>query len=398
MTNPVARQLRIAANTSSSTEAFARRTNEISRFISGIGRQNIELEKQISGDMSLCLVKTHPELEDFSHEGPISRFTLPLERLLGTKNPNSIYRKSKTLDELKDHFEPLIEELGKVVHESDVVLLGGTYFVPWCLLQAARRHQKPTVLCYAGILSMEITHLPDEIQMPLKLMEKDFYDPKLFYIFPSELTKRTVEGIFGRTLPHSEVIFNGVPSEFLAIDGPEKRETTIAFVGRNTHVKNPEFLLALKKSLERLHRPYNLAMVTGIDPGNRLIRDLRKAGVAVLEPLDTAELARFYRSISLVVSPSRFETFGNVPLECISCGTPALISPNMGVGEVFRHFGLGSYVADFSDPDKITQRIEPIISGEERIPQSLRERIKDELGWPKVIGRYLDLCLRAAFG
>jgi glycosyltransferase involved in cell wall biosynthesis len=194
------------------------------------------------------------------------------------------------------------------------------------------------------------------------------------------------------------VIFNGVPNEFLAIKGPEKRETTVAFVGRNTHVKNPEFLLGLKGALDRLHRPYNMTMVTGVDPNNPLIRDLRRAGVAVLEPLSTQELAKFYSSISIVVSPSRFETFGNVPLECVSSGTPALISQNMGVTEVFRHFGIESYVADFSDPHLIAERLDSIIGRGEKIPDSLRERIRNELSWPKVIGRYLELCARAAFG
>jgi hypothetical protein len=64
----MARRLHIVANTSSSSEAFARRTNEISRFVSGIARQGSELERGI-GAGSLAMIRTHPELRAFAREG-----------------------------------------------------------------------------------------------------------------------------------------------------------------------------------------------------------------------------------------------------------------------------------------------------------------------------------------
>lgn len=387
------RKLHIVGNTSSSTEAFARRTAEISRFVSGIGRQNSELERNIPDQVSLTLIKTHPTDTELILEGRVSRMTIPLEGLLGTKNPNNIYRLSGTLEELRFNFEPLIDEMAKSVRDADVVLLGGTYFVPWCLLQAARRLKKPAVLCYAGILSMEIAHLPPQIQGTLKRMEQDFYDPDLFYVFPSELTRTTVQGIFGRTLPKSEVVYNGVPQEFLAIRGPARKETHIAFVGRNTPVKNPEFLLGLKEALDRMHRNYTVKMVTGVDPHNSLIKELRKSGVVILEPLGTSELAGFYASTSVVVSPSRFETFGNVPLEAVSTGTPALVSPSMGVSEVFRSLGISDLVTDFGDAQAVAGKIEAVVESGRAVPEDVRQSIRSTLAWPQIIRRYLGICL-----
>jgi glycosyltransferase involved in cell wall biosynthesis len=393
MVKPVLRRVHIAANTSSSTEAFARRTNEISRFISGIGRQNSELERSIPDGMRLSLIKTHPTSSERRLEGRISRYTFSLEETLRTRNPNNIYRMSGSIEELRSNFEPLIEEISGIVREADVVLLGGTYFVPWCVLQAARRERKPAVLCYAGILSMEITHLPHEMQRTLRLMEQDFYDPNIFYIFPSQLTRKTVQEIFRRPLESSEVVYNGVPPEFLAIEGPSRKVTQVAFVGRNTPVKNPEFLLRLKSALDSMHRDYVVKMVTGIDPQNRLIKELKRAGVVVLEPLGTDELARFYASTAMVISPSRFETFGNVPLEALSTGTPALVSSNMGVSEVFSSLGMNELVTDFGDAREVAGRIEEAVERGESVPESVRRKIRAELSWPRVIRRYLDICL-----
>ncbi len=391
MAGPVIRNVHIVANTSSSTEAFARRTNEISRFVSGLGRQSSELERNLAGDMRLSLVRAHPTYREKTESGPVTRYVLPLAETIGTPNPNSIYRKAKSLDELEHAFAGLIDEMASIVKGADVVLLGGTYFVPWCLMKAARKERKPVVLVYAGILSMEITHLPEEMQETLRLMERDFYDPRIFYIFPSRLTKATVERIFGHSLDNSEVIFNGIPPEFLALKGPSTREYPIAFVGRNTPVKNPEFLLELARVLDK-----PLYMVTKEEADNKLIKDLRRASVVVLEPMESGKLARFYSSCGVVISPSRFETYGNVPLEAVSTGTPAIISSSMGVSEVFSILGLGNYISGFDDVLSVAGKLEGLLDSGERIPERVREKIRRELSWPSVISRYLEICSRLA--
>jgi glycosyltransferase involved in cell wall biosynthesis len=384
------KRLHIVANTSSSSEAFARRTNELSRFISGIARANCELERCI-GESSLSMIRVNPSTRESSSDGRITRHTLPLFETVGTLNPNNIYRKARSVDELRDAFAPLISEMSGIARDADVVLLGGTYFVPWCLLQAARALRKPVVLCYAGILSMEISHLPQDMQETLRLMEKDFYDPGIFYIFPSELTRKTVQGIFGQELRKCEVVYNGVPMEFLQ-EGDLKKEVAIAFVGRNTSVKNPEFLLPLSEELRKIDSAHQVHMVTSFDPNNSLLQRLRRAGVVVREPMDTPALADFYRSTRVVISPSRFETYGNVPLEAVSSGTPALISPTMGVGEVFSMLGISGYISSFEDPREVAHRLDSIIRGNESVSPEVRERIRKNLTWDRAISRYLEIC------
>lgn len=393
------RKLHIVGNTSSSTETFARRTNEITRYISGLARQEGELTRALRGGQSISLVRVDPESDGFFEEGSVRRHALSLKELTGQQNPNNIYRMSRDLNGLLGHFDPLISRMRRVITEesADVVLLGGTYYVPWCLLQAARSVGKPVVLCYAGILSKEITHLPEEMQHVLKLMEQDFYDPSIFYIFPSDLTRRTVEGIFGQKIPEYEVIYNGVPEEFLGFrESPGKQEFHIAFVGRFTSVKNPEFLLELAASLKEMGKQMEIGMVTKADGGNRLVRELRAKGVVILPPMDTAALGGFYRRTGVLISPSRFETYGNTPLEAVSSGTPALVSREMGVGEVFRMLGLTDLITDFSDVRSVIGKIERMLREGFRIPAAIAERIRESLAWPMVISRYLEICARRA--
>jgi len=394
------RKLHIVGNTSSSTETFARRTNELSRYISGLARQESELARGLKTGQSISLIRMDPEESSSSNEGIVRRHTLSLRALTGHANPNNIYRASGSINDLLNHFEPLIEGMRKIILEesADVVLLGGTYYVPWCLLQAARSTAKPVVLCYAGILSKEIAHLPDNIQSVLREMEQDFFDRSIFYIFPSGLTRKTVECIFGQKITNFEVVFNGVPEEFLGYrENVNRPEVQVAFIGRFTSVKNPEFLLELAESLKQMGKQMDIRMVTRAEENNPLVKQLRARGVVILPPMDTSSLGDFYRKTGVVISPSVFETYGNVPLEAVSSGTPALVSRNMGVSEVFNILGLSDLITDFSDVRAVIEKMEQMLMKGVRIPVEIADKIKESFAWPRIITRYMDICANWAF-
>jgi glycosyltransferase involved in cell wall biosynthesis len=188
-----------------------------------------------------------------------------------------------------------------------------------------------------------------------------------------------------------------VPEEFLGFrEAAGKPEFHVAFVGRFTSVKNPEFLLELATSLKEMGKWMEIRMVTMADGGNMLVRELRGKGVVILPPMDTATLGGFYRRTGVLISPSRFETYGNTPLEAVSSGTPALVSWNMGVGEVFRMLGLTDLITDFSDVRSVIDKIEQMLKEGFRIPAAIAEKIKENLAWPRVISRYLEICAKQA--
>jgi Glycosyltransferase len=90
------------------------------------------------------------------------------------------------------------------------------------------------------------------------------------------------------------------------------------------------------------------------------------------------ELARFYRMMDVIICPSHFETYGNIALEAAACGTPALISPNMGVAEQFRRFGMESNIISFKNTNNVFNKIKN--AAEHRVGRELRAELRNNLG------------------
>lgn len=111
-------------------------------------------------------------------------------------------------------------------------------------------------------------------------------------------------------------------------------------------------------------------------------------------------MGKFYRKINVVIAPSHFETFGNVAMEAIAVGTPALVSKRMGVYEVFTRLGLDDLILDFNDIEGVIRRIDEIIQNNATIPPKIRkliaELIAEFYSWDTVVKRYLEICAQQA--
>jgi glycosyltransferase involved in cell wall biosynthesis len=106
-----------------------------------------------------------------------------------------------------------------------------------------------------------------------------------------------------------------------------------------------------------------------------------------------AELLKFYSSQGLIICPSIFETFGNVPVEAVCAGIPVLVSDTMGCAEVLRQAGLDSMVMSFNDPKKVVERVKKLC-GQQILPKQINNlrRILD----PDVIHAEMMSVLRSA--
>ncbi|HYD91220.1 MAG TPA: glycosyltransferase family 4 protein, partial [Flavobacterium sp.] len=289
---------------------------------------------------------------------------------------SDIIKTSDSIHEFKESYEVVIEAYAQAIREEkpDMVLLNGTYYLPWCLFMAAERLNIPTVLHYHGILSKETEHWDEKPRKLFQDLERCFDSKKLFYIFPSDLTKQIVENeVFGHKVKKSSVLPNPIPLHFFDSKG-KKNKKTLGMVGRWTRIKNPLFFKSLAKYNQKKGSKFNINIVSDIKRGSKDWQDLSGL-VNFKRPVDNSKLTKLYQDMSVVLCPSYFETYGNVAQEAIATGVPALVSSNMGVAETFRKVGLHDWVVDFDSMKDIYKKIEQV--SKEDVPESSRNMMKE---------------------
>ena len=283
--------------------------------------------------------------------------------------------KVSTIGELQNSFEKLIYEYQNLItkHSPDLVLINGTYYVPWCLYQAVKSTKIPTILHYHGILSKEVSHWKEGPRTIMNQMEKNFDNSRLFYLFPSQLAKKTVEEeVFGHLIAKSAVIPNPIPDHFFRIKSVGDKKN-IGFVGRWSNIKNPGFIKKMINYNFKKNGNFKINLVTSKKEFKKQVKK-HLGSVNFFEPMESKKLAGFYEKMGVLLSPSYFETYGNVAQESIASGTPALISDNMGVAETYKKIGLDNFIVDFKSCANVYKKIEEV-SGQE-IPQKCRKDLK----------------------
>ena len=104
---------------------------------------------------------------------------------------------------------------------------------------------------------------------------------------------------------------------------------TIGYVGRLTNEKNIQFLVELERALEsRGHRDFRLVIVGQGAEEAWLRANLKHAHFTGV--LQGVELAQAYADFDILAFPSTTDTFGNVVLEAMSSGVPAVVTNQGG--------------------------------------------------------------------
>ncbi len=126
---------------------------------------------------------------------------------------------------------------------------------------------------------------------------------------------------------------------------PQDRDQVLGFVGRLSVEKNVALLAQVQEQLEQLgHRSFRFLIVGhGAEEGwlrERLPR-AEFTGVLRGEALATA-----YANMDLLVFPSHTDTFGNVVLEALASGVPAIVTPDGGPCTIVRDGETGCIAHD----------------------------------------------------
>ena len=119
---------------------------------------------------------------------------------------------------------------------------------------------------------------------------------------------------------------------------------TLGYVGRLSVEKNVQLLPSIARALELAGIPARFLIIGHGAEEDLLRRELPTADFAGV--LRGEQLSRAYANMDLLVFPSHTDTFGNVVLEALSSGVPAIVTPDGGPKYIVRPAETGFIAPD----------------------------------------------------
>lgn len=282
---------------------------------------------------------------------------LPLEKIIN---------KARNTTDIKKYYHSVILEIKKLLllTKPDVVLINGTSFFPWLISLAAADCSIPIFLRYHGISTKETSNLSPRVIRLFAAMEKSFFKRVKTFIFPSKLCREVVEKeIYKQNIADAHIIYN--PVQVPELRRKKSAGRNIAAVSRDSWVKNLNAFFQLHNILKKQGWKHSATLISELKDAKKIPKTIK-----YLEPVSYDKLCQFYESQDLIIVPSYFETFGNVPMEAVCMGIPVLVNKNMGCAEVLISAGLENMVVDFSDLKNSALRIKEI-SGQKILSKQL---------------------------
>jgi len=272
---------------------------------------------------------------------------------------NKIVKKSRSLADVEKHFSPIIKIVGEILRKEkpDVLLINGTYYIPWILSIAARKEKIPVVLWYAGVLTKEVENMTPSFQKIFQEMEKSIIRRSSRIIFPSKICQEVVYGevLHSASVKKGIIVPNPISPVFTRTSQIEQSvERRIAFVGRYTPIKNIDEFCLIHKNLLKKGWKHEATIVSDI--GKKELKKIPKT-IRVIPSISSLDIKTFYSTQGLIISPSHFETFGNVPIEAVCLGIPVLVSKNMGCSDVLIASGLEKMIINFDNTEAVLERV-----------------------------------------
>ena len=161
------------------------------------------------------------------------------------------------------------------------------------------------------------------------------------------------------------VMSRGVDAELF---NPSKRQRqrgdddfVLGFVGRLSVEKNVALLAEIQRILDKKNKNFRFCIVGHGKEESWLRTQLPRAEFTGV--LRGEELARAYADMDLFIFPSHTDTFGNVVLEALASGVPAIVTPDGGPPTIVRDGVTGRVATD----DQFASEIERLIDAPEEL-------------------------------
>ncbi len=134
---------------------------------------------------------------------------------------------------------------------------------------------------------------------------------------------------------------------------PADREFVLGFVGRLSVEKNVALLAQIQQVLDQSRQSFRF-LIVGHGAEEAWLRE-RLPRAQFTGVLHGEALAAAYASMDLFVFPSHTDTFGNVVLEALASGVPAVVTPDGGPKSIVRDGETGRIAADEDFAAAITE-------------------------------------------
>jgi glycosyltransferase involved in cell wall biosynthesis len=320
------------AHTSRNFEAFAR-------------RRNLPLLCVRAGDRAQALVI---DGNVWTLELPRGILSIALEKDL--RFDPAYMRHIPLIDEVLERFRP---DVVHITGPSEVGMLGAALAHNLKLPLAASWHTN--VHEYAARRSDWLLRLLPEPHSALtgQLIEDmamaaaaRFYSIARVLFAPNPLLCRQLERATGRTC---HLMPRGVDANIFHPGkrnrSPEDRDHVLGFVGRLSVEKNVALLVRVQQQLEQMgHNGFRFLIVGHGGEQEWLRQRLPRAEFTGV--LKGEALAAAYANMDLFVFPSHTDTFGNVVLEALASGVPAVVTPDGGPPTIVRDGETGRIAGD----------------------------------------------------
>jgi glycosyltransferase involved in cell wall biosynthesis len=254
------------------------------------------------------------------------------------------------IDEVMDRFKP---DLIHITGPSEIGLLGAGLSWNFNLPLAASWHTN--LHEYAARRSdWFLRLLPREHAAAASQTIEDiamqtiagFYKQARVLFAPNSGLCRQLENLTGRPC---HLMPRGVDAELFHPSKrnrcPDDRDQVLGFVGRLSVEKNVALLARVQQELEQLDHQSFRFLIVGHGSEEAWLRE-RMPRAEFTGVLRGEELAGAYANMDLFVFPSHTDTFGNVVLEAMASGVPAIVTPDGGPKTIVREGETGRIVPD----------------------------------------------------
>lgn len=174
--------------------------------------------------------------------------------------------------------------------------------------------------------------------------------------------------------------------------GARNGEPVLLYVGRISREKDLDVLAAAYRKLRKKHPPTRLVLV-GDGPYLKELRDALPEAVFT-GYLSGGDLAKAFASADIFVFPSTTDTFGNVVLEAMASGLPAIVSDTGGPRELVKN-GVTGYVTRSHDIEDFTTATERLLADpnlRETMRLNARAAVQDR-DWSEAFAKFWDISL-----